>query len=237
MCHRKTRDLQEQEDHPHGARIHGIERNRPNGVWVHLRAADRDLHDMVVVVSTTPRHVTTALDAWCTTRDHSARDTLVRAYAPLVESVLVAVSRSLPAHVDRDDLRACGMMGLLAALDRYDPARGAAFATFARPRVRGAMLDHVRRLAPSGRTTIVTHDPTPLIDTADPAHVCNRREEHRMLRAALADLEQRDQDIVRLRHVENWSLRRIARHLNLSESRVSRLHARALERLGAAFAH
>ena len=49
-------------------------------------------------------------------------------------------------HVDRDDLNSVGLMGLLQAMRNFDPACGASFETYARMRVRGAMLDELRRM-------------------------------------------------------------------------------------------
>jgi RNA polymerase sigma factor for flagellar operon FliA len=51
----------------------------------------------------------------------------------------------LPASVQVDDLIQAGMLGLLEAARRYDPATGRHFSTFAEPRIRGAMLDEIRK--------------------------------------------------------------------------------------------
>lgn len=53
---------------------------------------------------------------------------------------------TLPDHVDQDDLNSAGLMGLLQALRNYDPSSGNSFETYARLRVRGAMLDELRRM-------------------------------------------------------------------------------------------
>lgn len=185
----------------------------------------------------THRPLTTdaALVRWCTERDSDARDQVVRAYAPLVEATVCALIRRMPSHIDADDLRACGMLGLITALDRYSLENGAAFATFARPRVRGAMLDHLRRQAPAGRTrdvaAVAASLPGVVVEEDDPALMVDGAEEIRLLRQAIDALDERDKTIVRLHHMENWTLRRIAELLDVSEGRISRLHSRALERL------
>lgn len=51
----------------------------------------------------------------------------------------------------REDLESCGMLGLLEALDRYDPSHGVRFETFAWYRIRGAILDYLRSLDPASR--------------------------------------------------------------------------------------
>lgn len=65
---------------------------------------------------------------------------------PLVRAVAARMAASLPRHAPLDDLVAAGREGLVSAADRYDPARGARFTTFAHHHVRGAILDHVRRV-------------------------------------------------------------------------------------------
>lgn len=80
------------------------------------------------------------------------RETLIREHVALVKYEVDRVACSLPAHVDRDDLLSAGLIGLIRAVDRYDPTRGASFATYATLLARGAILDELRRLdwAPRG---------------------------------------------------------------------------------------
>ncbi len=74
-----------------------------------------------------------------------AADDLLAQGAPLVKRIAYHLLARLPASVQVDDLIQSGMLGLLDAARRYDPAQGAAFATFAEPRIRGAMLDEIRK--------------------------------------------------------------------------------------------
>ena len=71
---------------------------------------------------------------------------LVEQYLPLVAAVLGRLAMTLPDHVDQDDLRSVGLMGLLQAMRNFDPKSGTSFETYARVRVRGAMLDELRRM-------------------------------------------------------------------------------------------
>lgn len=57
-----------------------------------------------------------------------------------------SISVHLPTHVDLDDLIQAGRIGLLDAIDRYDPARGVELATYAKFRIRGAIIDHLRSM-------------------------------------------------------------------------------------------
>lgn len=78
--------------------------------------------------------------------DTCAENALVEKYLPLVRSALGRLAMTLPEHVDQDDLTSAGLLGLLHALRNYDPASGTSFETYARLRVRGAMLDELRRM-------------------------------------------------------------------------------------------
>ncbi|MCM2678984.1 RNA polymerase sigma factor FliA [Echinimonas agarilytica] len=73
------------------------------------------------------------------------RDELVRQHADLVKRIAHHLKGRLPANVQVDDLIQAGMIGLLEALKNYDNAKGAAFETYAGIRIRGAMLDELRR--------------------------------------------------------------------------------------------
>jgi RNA polymerase sigma factor FliA len=78
--------------------------------------------------------------------DAPAENALVEKYLPLVRSTLGRLAMTLPEHVDQDDLNSAGLLGLLHALRNFDPASGTSFETYARLRVRGAMLDELRRM-------------------------------------------------------------------------------------------
>ena len=72
-------------------------------------------------------------------------DELVTQYAPLVKRIAYHLKARLPATVIVDDLLQAGMVGLLEASRKYDAGRGASFETYAGIRIRGAMLDELRR--------------------------------------------------------------------------------------------
>ncbi len=70
----------------------------------------------------------------------------IEAHAPLVKRIANQMMTKLPPSVDVNDLIQAGLMALMESMDRYDPAQGANFETFAGQRVRGAMLDELRSL-------------------------------------------------------------------------------------------
>ena len=78
--------------------------------------------------------------------DQSARERLVVAYSPLVKFVAGRTGARLPSHVDQADLISYGMLGLIEAMERFDPQRQIRFETFAMQRVRGAIIDELRSL-------------------------------------------------------------------------------------------
>lgn len=78
--------------------------------------------------------------------DEAAESELVRQYLPLVKAAANRLALTLPAHVDFNDLHSAGLLGLLQALRNYDPESGTSFGTYARVRIRGAMLDELRRM-------------------------------------------------------------------------------------------
>jgi RNA polymerase sigma factor FliA len=71
---------------------------------------------------------------------------LVERYLPLVKTVAGRVALTLPSHIDVQDLHSAGLVGLLDALRRFDPRSGSSFESYARLRIRGAILDELRRL-------------------------------------------------------------------------------------------
>jgi RNA polymerase sigma factor FliA len=78
--------------------------------------------------------------------DDSARERLVVAYSPLVKFVAGRTGARLPSHVEQGDLISYGMIGLVEAMDRFEPKRQIRFETFAMQRIRGAIIDELRSL-------------------------------------------------------------------------------------------
>lgn len=88
-------------------------------------------------------------DTWerfCKTRDPALRERLILHHAPLVKWVVARLGMTGSATLDYQDLLSHGVTGLIEAVDRYDPARGVTFETYASQRIRGAVLDALRSL-------------------------------------------------------------------------------------------
>lgn len=77
--------------------------------------------------------------------DAGARDALLAEHMGLVHFVARQLSRKLSSEADFDELLSAGTLGLIGAMESFDRARGLAFSTFAAPRIRGAILDELRR--------------------------------------------------------------------------------------------
>lgn len=81
---------------------------------------------------------------WRATQEQELRNRLLVHYAPLVRQVASRIAVGLPAQVDFSDLVSAGVLGLLDAIERFEPARGAPFESYAMLRIRGAVLDELR---------------------------------------------------------------------------------------------
>ncbi len=78
--------------------------------------------------------------------DERARERLVVAYSPLVKYVAGRMASGLPSHVEEADLISYGLLGLIGAIERFDPEREIKFETFAVSRIKGAIIDELRSL-------------------------------------------------------------------------------------------
>lgn len=175
-------------------------------------------------------------------------ETLIVDHLPLVRHVLSTVlgAHRLPPSIDREDLESMGRLALVETAQRFDPTRGAAFKTYAWPRVYGAMVDAIRKSSPLSRTAWKRVRAGDLsvsrfyfsidewrdrgvefavgADTPDVlAHVHVQR--------ALHQLPARDAKVLELYFVEGWNLEQIAAHFGVCQSRASQLKTRAVAQL------
>jgi RNA polymerase sigma factor for flagellar operon FliA len=78
--------------------------------------------------------------------DDKARERLVLAYSPLVKFVAGRMASGLPAHIEESDLISYGLLGLIGAIERFEPEREIKFETFAMARIKGSIIDELRSL-------------------------------------------------------------------------------------------
>ena len=255
---------------------------------------------MAVALASTPE---TTADRWVrftTDREPAVREQLILQYAPLVKYVVGRLAIVLPRVMESDDVLACGSLGLIEAIDRYDPSTGVKFETYAISRIRGAIIDELRALdwlprsarqrnqditrafarleAELGRaprdeevaqalglemhqfhqaslnaSMVILSLETPvgapdggdegpgtlLVETiespsaADPPSVAEEGELHHGLVAAIQAISERERLLLSLYYEQELTMKEISQVLEVSESRVCQLHARALLRLRA----
>ncbi len=78
--------------------------------------------------------------------DSARKDRIARAFAPRIKVIALHLKAKLPAHIELTDLISAGALGLMEALGKFQPGLGIRFETFAENRIRGAMLDELRRM-------------------------------------------------------------------------------------------
>lgn len=171
-----------------------------------------------------------------------ARDRLIRHNLRLVAHV---TKKYYAATSAQDDLISIGTIGLIKAVDTFDPARASKFSSYASRCIENELRMELRRTRREG-TQISLQEPLEgssgqltLADTLpDPAVMeddCERRADAARLRRLLQTLPQREQDLLTMRYGLNGkppkTQQEVAAHLGISRSYVSRMEKRALQRL------
>jgi RNA polymerase sigma factor for flagellar operon FliA len=173
----------------------------------------------------------------------------------LVRQIAASVARRLPSHVDRDELVGLGTLGWAEARQRFDASRGVPFAGFAAARIRGAILDGLRRAdtLSRGDRRRAQRDSAPVLprivsdpaeveaamdrssDDGDVSDVLAQQEMVDELRIAMTKLPERER-LVLLRHFfDDVPMRVIGAELGVTESRVSQIATAAVEKLRGTF--
>lgn len=181
------------------------------------------------------------LTAWYERRDYEARRQLIEAHLPLVRAL---ASRFVRDGEQLEDLVQVGSVGLIKAVDRYDPRRGSSLTAYAVPTIVGEIRRHLRDgtqplRVPRAQRGVSTVRAVPLDAAADVVRdaAAERRlelgEERLLLEKGLRTLARRERRIVQLRFFGGLSQRRIAAELGLSQVHVSRLLRESLGKLRA----
>lgn len=154
--------------------------------------------------------------------------------------------------VDERDYFQFGIEGLSEAIERFDPEYGTKFETYAIQRIRGKIIDELRKIQSKPRTTgesepirykmlslnescdgedgYQLYETIPAdVDSPDTVH--NKNEEKELLLQALKELPERDRLIITLYYYENLSYKEIAEILKITVSRVSQVHTRIINEL------
>lgn len=229
---------------------------------------------------------------YVTTKNSEIRDKLILEYAPLVKIVAGRLSIYLGYNVEYDDLVGYGIFGLIDAIDKFDYGKGVKFETYASLRIRGAILDQIRKMdwiprslrqkqkkIEAAMSKLETQYGRPAkdeeiaaelgIDTEEllnwqgqakitnvisldefveaagerevniirsdsfeqPENVAMKNEIKQQLMESLDGLTDKERKVILLYYYEELTLKEISRILDVSESRVSQLHTKALQKM------
>ncbi len=86
-------------------------------------------------------------ERYLTTKEEKWKQELIIKYLPLVKEIARRMSLGLPGHIENDDLISWGVLGLLDALGKFKPEMGSKFKSYAALRIKGAILDELRRFS------------------------------------------------------------------------------------------
>ena len=215
------------------------------------------------------------LEEYAKTKSTDTREKIILEYAPLVKVVAGRLSVYLGYNVEYEDLVSYGIFGLIDAIDKFDCFKEVKFETYASLRIRGAILDQIRKMDWIPRTirqkqkrieTVIReieqetgHNASDeeiaeklgisddeyldwqsqmkvtglvsLNEYMEQEEKVEREELTRMLGEALQLLTEKEQKVITLYYYEELTLKEISSILEVSESRVSQLHTRALQKM------
>ena len=225
--------------------------------------------------------------------DRDNREQIIKDYVPLVKFVAHRIASRLPSHVELDDLINSGILGLMDAIEKFEPTRNIKFKTYAELRIKGAILDGLRDLdwvprslrrkkkdietayrlieQQKGRAatdeevahhlgipledlhkslddlkgvtlgtfvevgedgegeSLISFVPDP--DAEDPHQIFQTAEIKDILRSAIEKRPKKEKFVVQLYYFDELTMKEIGILLNITESRVSQLHTKAMLQL------
>ncbi len=175
-------------------------------------------------------------------------DQLVERHLELARRAAGRIYPRVRGLVSFDELRALANVGLAEAAGRYDPGRGATFATFAWYRIHGAIFDGLRRSSQRRAAAPPARPPPRMVslealrdrgfdaagDAPGPADEFDAARRAARLRVAIAQLPDRPRELVTKHYFEGKTLLEAGAELGVSKSWAIRLHAQAVDRLRAA---
>jgi len=182
----------------------------------------------------------------------AALEAEIEQWRHLVWYVVNRIRPRLPVSVSEEELFSAGLYGLMKACRSYDPARGAVFKTYAYHRIRGAILDELRRLdflprSLRDKAKEIGEDPPSVLaiptdedgNESLPARPVEAGAERSDLHAALLKeidgLPEKMRLVMVLYYQKGLRMREIGAQLRLTESRVSQIHSNAILRLRRVF--
>jgi RNA polymerase sigma factor FliA len=226
------------------------------------------------------------IDIYEESADTLITEQFVIEYRQLVKKIALHMKRRLPSHIDLEDLMQSGFVGLIEAKKNYKEDMGSAFETFASIRIRGAIIDALRKNSWTNREItknmrmisdaisrleqryqkqpsseeiahelgisteehmkmcqqislcnvisldVVNTDDSLLGNEADnPVELTEREEMLALIKSILTTLPEREQLVLSLYYVEDFTFKQIADILDLTEARICQLHSQAVLRI------
>ena len=182
------------------------------------------------------------LEEYAANKRPETREQLILEYAPLVKAVAGRLSMYLGYNVDYEDLVSYGIFGLIDAIDKFDCLKEVKFETYASLRIRGAILDRQSQMKITGLISLneymdqgsdVSQDYSRHMTARfdGPEESVEKEELTKVLGEALELLTEKEKKVVTLYYYEDLTLKEISNILEVSESRVSQLHTRALQKM------
>jgi RNA polymerase sigma factor for flagellar operon FliA len=183
---------------------------------------------------------TAQLWARCRAGDASARAALIERYLPLARALARRIRLINSPLADDDDVASAAVLGLIDAVDRFEPGRGVPFEAYASLRIRGAIIDELRRTGERTRGAeqqprtlsldgLVEDDWMAFLATDDGVDARFDAEDLRgRVEGALESLPPRQREVLARYYAESLTLREAGMRMGISEARACQLHGRAI---------
>lgn len=184
--------------------------------------------------------------ASCRAGDAGSRGALIERYSDLAIGISRCMRIPPTSLADRDDVASAAMIGLIAAVDRFDHRRGVPFEAYASLRIRGAVVDELRRVDERGRADRRSESPAlavsldallesgahqgPVVDDG----FSERHEQEDLktrIQDALGRLPARQREVIARYYGDELTLREAGAKMGVSEARACQLHGRAIQNL------
>ena len=186
---------------------------------------------------------TTQLWARCRAGDAQARTALIERYLPLARGLARRVRMVHSPLSDADDIASAAVLGLIDAVDRFEPGRGVPFEAYAALRIRGSIIDELRRVDERGRSGdetpratsldgLVEDDWIAFLASDDGVDAKFDDEDLRgRVEGAIATLPPRQREVLARYYADSLTLREAGARMGVSEARACQLHGRAIANL------